>query len=358
MNIRLLILAILLVSLTYTPTTRGIAAEDQVSDINALVLIGDYFGWNYFDVRDILLSWGVSVTTVAYSLDHEIPSCSNREPRPITADLLFSECSNDMLLDYDCLIIPSGGQWHTLSSSARVVEFITAAYERGLVVSSICIGNQVLGQADDVVNGSRVASYTGSNERMHSAGAIPVSGTEVVADGRIITGGGGGSISGGGYTVAPTYQTCASIVSEILKVSYLDSLLIESVPSESAGFSYLAQVEINNPSLEYSFLNSTEIESVSLEIVSVTGEIIDEIDLTGDSGVYFGSFSVESGTYQTNIKVTTVDKVLDISHDVEPINTGIAINPLIIGALSVSITIAVVMIVIIARRRQNMQSIN
>ncbi|MHA2353444.1 MAG: hypothetical protein ACXABX_10030, partial [Candidatus Thorarchaeota archaeon] len=79
----ILVATLLMISITNSnPTIVSALDVPDVSEIKVLMFISDNFGWNYFDAREILESWGVNVTTVAYSLDHNITSC----PRPNTGE--------------------------------------------------------------------------------------------------------------------------------------------------------------------------------------------------------------------------------------------------------------------------------
>ena len=79
----ILVTTLLMISITFSnPTFVSALDVPDVSDVKVLMYIKDDFGWNYYDARHILESWGVNVTTVAYSLDHNITSC----PRPDTGE--------------------------------------------------------------------------------------------------------------------------------------------------------------------------------------------------------------------------------------------------------------------------------
>ncbi|MBY8998613.1 MAG: hypothetical protein KGD60_12865 [Candidatus Thorarchaeota archaeon] len=123
-----LVVALLVPALVISnPQIAQTAEAVDVSDINVLMLVTDGFGWNYFDTKDRFESWGVNVTTVAHSLDYIISSNPNLEPRPITAELLITEMTPEMVSHFDCLYIPSGGQWAGLIANSTVLTFISDA---------------------------------------------------------------------------------------------------------------------------------------------------------------------------------------------------------------------------------------
>ncbi|MFX1560703.1 MAG: DJ-1/PfpI family protein [Promethearchaeota archaeon] len=155
-----LIATLLLFSVYHSnPTIVSVLDVPDVSDVKVLMFIKDDFGWNYFDARRIFESWGVNVTTVAYSLDHNITSCPYRdtgENESIIVEYTHQEMTPEMVTEFDCLFIPSGGQWQSMITGGAPLTFIADAYNLGLIVASICTGTRVVSEAHDIVNGSKV----------------------------------------------------------------------------------------------------------------------------------------------------------------------------------------------------------
>ncbi|UYP45787.1 hypothetical protein NEF87_002072 [Candidatus Lokiarchaeum ossiferum] len=215
---RIKIKKVIILSLTITLflNFNFAGAESQADDkenieypeYSALILLGTGYGWNFYDIKDILESWNWSITTASFSTT--VSGCFNRESRSETCNLTIPSISKSSLRQYDCLIVPSGGHWEGLSSSSTVQDLIRAADNRGLVLMTICIGQAVLANAHNVLRGKDVALFGGSYAMVTEAGADTVT-ERVVTDGRIVTGGGGGGRNGGGYTRAPTNETCLAM---------------------------------------------------------------------------------------------------------------------------------------------------
>ena len=176
MKLRYLALVVLFIALFTGPSYPVKAQPTQAEDVNVIIIVSNGFGWSYFTAKECFESWGATVTTVAHSVFLEVDSCYNRDPRPITADILLSDFNISRISDYDCLFIPSGGTWVAMSGSQTVLDFISAGYDAGLVVSTVCIGSVVVGRANEIVAGSKVVSYPQSNSIMRDAGAVVVSG--------------------------------------------------------------------------------------------------------------------------------------------------------------------------------------
>lgn len=287
----------------------------DTSDVSVLILIGNYFGWNYFDAKECLESWGVNVTTVAYSLDYEVDSCLNREPRPITVDLLLSEMTPEMLIQFDCLLVTSGGQWLALTQSEDVLNFISDAYDLGLLVASICTGTRVVAEANNIVNGSRVTYYSLSDPQMTAAGAITIIGAEAVADGSMITGGRGGGTGGGGWLEAPTSEVCAEIVRSVLGISRVKEVTV-TPSSGPVGTNFTIQAEIDNLNYSLGDILSTDVKKVTARIyVFDNRTLMDTLELSDDDSDenYTGSFvGFQNGQYSVDIEVEDSNETIEV----------------------------------------------
>jgi len=318
--------ALLVISLSFS-SPPGVVTQDtpDVSDVKVLILLTDYFGWNYFDAKDRLEAWGVNVTTAAHSLDYDIASCLNREPRPIVADLLMSEMSPEMVSEFDCLLLTSGGHWQSMINSIAVMNFVSDAFDLGLIIASICTGTRMVAEANDIVNGSKVVSYALSSPQMVEAGATTVWGMEAVADDQIITGGSGGGPTGGGYLEAPTSEVCAEIVRE---ASGLSRITGTSLTPEVglAGTNYTISASINNLNDTLGDILSTSIHEVTAQIYGYGNRtLIDTIELVDDDhdGNYTGHFiCMNNGDYVIDIEVEDTNETLEVQKELESFTVG------------------------------------
>lgn len=221
--------------------------EKQYPEYSALILLGTGYGWNFYDIKDILESWNWTITTASFS--STVSGCFNRESRSETCNITLSSISKSSLRQYDCLIVPSGGHWEGLSSSSTVQDLISAADDRRLVLMAICIGQAVLASANNVLREKDVAMFSGSYTMVTEAGANTVS-DQVVTDGRIVTGGGGGGRNGGGYTQAKTNETCIAMREAIYdskiiteRITIGSAIGIPILLSGSAYFIYLIRTQ-------------------------------------------------------------------------------------------------------------------
>ncbi len=342
---------------TVPPPTSTLEIPDT-SEVKVLILVADYFGWNYFDAKDRLESWGVNVTTVALALDYNITSCLNRPPNPIVADFLVSEMTPGMVSQFDCLLVTSGGHWAGLIQGEIALNFISDAYDLGLIVASICTGTRVVAESNDIVNGSKVVSFSLSEAYMVMAGATTVLGAEAVADGSIITGGRGGGTGGGGWLEAPTSETCAEIVRSVLGLSRVTGSSL--TPSRGPiGSNFTISAVIDN-------LNDTLGEILSTSINEVTAQVyghgnrtlVETIELTDDNhdGNYTGYFiGLENGEYTVDIEVEDSNSTLEVVREVEAFNIGVEptrpIDIVLISTVTGGGFLIIVLIVALIRKK-------
>ena len=349
---------LVLVLVISNPQVVQTSTAAEVSDVKVLILVANGFGWNYFDAKDRLESWGVNVTTVAYALDYNITSCTNRDPRPITVDLLLSETTTEMVLQYDCLLVTSGGHWLDMVNSPTVMNFISDAFDLGLNVASICTGTRMVAQANDIVNGSKVVAFSLSEPYMVMAGATTVLGAEAVADGSIITGGRGGGTGGGGWLEAPTSETCAEVVRSVLGLSRVTgSSLTPSRGPIGSNFTITAVVDNLNETLGE--ILSTSINEVTAQIYGYGNRtLVETIELTDDNhdGNYTGHFiGLNNGEYTVDIEVEDSNSTLEVVREVEAFDVGVEptrpIDVVLISTVTGGGILIIVLIVALIRKK-------
>ena len=318
---------IIAISTTSSPLLLPASEEKEITDVKVLMLICDNFGWNYFDAKQILEEWGVNVTTLSNSLDTNVSACANRPDNWTIADLLLKDVPDSIASQFDVLFIPAGAQWQSLIASTRVRNFISNAHDLGLIIGTICIGNRVLSEANDIVNGSNVASYPNTNSYMFAAGATIRYGMEVVRDNRFITGGTGGGPTGGGYTVAPTSEVCAAIVRAALGYSYVSEATI-SPPTGEAGVNFTISVKTDDHDSELSGLFSVETNITHVVANVLTKDnrtLVESINLShGESdSTYTGAFTAtDDGEYVIDFEIEDSNSTLEIERELVIISVG------------------------------------
>ena len=300
-------------------------------------------------------------------MDTDVASCYNHPPRGTTADFLLSEVENDIVTQFDALFIPSGGHWQGLIGSSRVLNFISYAYERGVLIATTCIGNRVVAEANDIVNGSSVVNYYTSAIYMSVAGAeIRSNNYDVVVDNGFITGDSGGGTGGGGYLVAPTSEICAAIVQKTLGYSYVEQAEVFPLIGES-GTIFNITADVTELDTELSTMSTVDINITEVQARIFTKEnrtLVDTIVLTDvDSDlVYRGSFTgTIDGEYVIDFEVEDTNSTLFVERElasftvgIEPTTTGtsnLILDPLLIGSIGAGGLIVGVGIVIILRKK-------
>ncbi|MFW9932938.1 MAG: DJ-1/PfpI family protein, partial [Candidatus Thorarchaeota archaeon] len=348
----LVISLLICISLVHAPEVTATQCCATTEDMDILMIIATGFGWNYWEIREQFEAWGVNVTTIANSLNYEVQSCPNREPRPVTADILLSDFNFSDLVNYDAVYIPAGGHWSGLISSNRVLSFISTAHEMGLVIGTTCIGNRVLNRANNIVNHTKVAYYAMTNSEMHNQGATVLSSALVVTDNRIVTGGGGGGPYAGGYETAPTVEVCAAMVKAVSQTSHVDA--VEVTPSTwNVTATYQINVVTQDPCDSISVLNDTDILTVrayvypegEFDTSSVTLTLLDN----DEDGIYSGTFSdLAQGSYHIDVEVSCSDdtvEVVSVGTSITYIETGVSLLileiALILGAAVVVVGLGI-----------------
>lgn len=190
-----------------------------------MILAANSVGDTYFPAKKQFEYWGWTVTTTG--LTPQVTSCLNTNPRPVPVDILISEVNNNILSQYDCVFIPSGGHWSALLNDPTTLNLIVEAYSLGLIISSLCVGIRVLAAAD-IVNGVRIAYDSNSATQVTVAGGITVV-ARVVTDQRIVTGTTGGGFTGGGASLAPTIEVCEAIAALVAMQSLPLSIVVVGI---------------------------------------------------------------------------------------------------------------------------------
>ena len=362
----ILISLILLVAVFSGPLLIPTADGQEVTDVKVLMLVTDAFGWNYFDAKEILESWGVNVTTVAYALDTDIASCYNKPPRGTTADILLPDVENDIVTEFDALFIPSGGHWAGLIGSTRVLDFVSYAHEHSVLIATTCIGNRVVAEANGIVNGSSVVDYYMSAINMRLAGAeVRDNEYEVITDNGFITGESGGGTTGGGYLEAPTSEICVAIVREALGLSYVEQAEVLPLVGE-LGTSFSISVDVTDLDTELGSLSvvDTNITEVQARIFTEENRtLIDTVELTDLNGdwTFEGSFTGSiDGEYIIDIEVKDTNSTLEVEREAASFTvgvvttnttTGLTLDPLLIGSVAIGGLLFGAVVLIILKKR-------
>jgi len=206
----LLTYSLLLIFLSSLTSSILVKAQDSSeTTYKALFLVSNAYGDNYYDIVDKFTEWNWTIETAGIS--STVTGCVNHHPaRTLHCNLTFDDLDESKIMEYDCVIVPSGGHWS----------------------STLCIGQAVFAYADDLMDGVKVAYFSMTEEMMDSANAKIIH-KDVVTDKRIVTGGGGGGLSGGGYTVAPTEEFCEAV--KIALKPKNSNLLIYSITGSIGG---------------------------------------------------------------------------------------------------------------------------
>ncbi|MGY5873658.1 MAG: DJ-1/PfpI family protein [Candidatus Thorarchaeota archaeon] len=371
-----LVSLLLVVAVISSPYLMPVADGQEISDVKVLMLIADAFGWNYFDAKEILESWGINVTTIAYALDTNVTGCFNKPDNWTIADHLLLEVDFEIVTQFDALFIPSGGHWAGLITSSTVLNFIEYAHTQGLLIATTCIGNRVVADSNNIVNGTSVVNYDNpySKPDMISAGAEIRYGYEAVTDNRIITGNSGGGISGGGYLLAPTSEVCTAIVREALGYSYIEQVEVLPLIGES-GTTFDISADITDLDTELGSLSTVDINITEVQARIFTKDnrtLVDTIELTDANGdwVYIGSFSGSiDGEYVIDIEVEDTNSTLEVERELASFiigvdetsttttpngtttTSGVVLDPLLLGGIAAGAVAVLVIVVIVVKKK-------
>jgi len=207
---KFLSLSLLLILLSTQPSLKFAKAQDSSEKTyNALFLVANGYGDNYYDLVGNFSKWGWNIETAGRT--SVAIGCSNHHPAyTLICDLTFDDLDRSKIREYDCVIIPSGGHWLSLVNTRSVETILNTAHANRLILGTLCIGQQVFASAEGLMDGVDVAYFSMTRIEMDLANANIIR-EDVVTDKRIVTGGGGGSLDGGGYTVAPTAEFCEAV---------------------------------------------------------------------------------------------------------------------------------------------------
>ena len=324
----------------YLQTENFSSDAESFEDIKVLAILGHFFGDAYFWVKTQLEEWGVNVSVAGSSL--VVQSCSHKPPRPVTSDVLISEVDEDILAQFDCIYVPAGGHWESLFYSSVVKNLISTAYEMGLVIASICIGNKIVAASNDIVNGVKVAYYSGCTGDMNAAGAIHVYDSAVVSDKRIVTAGTGLC----GTTHCSIYPFSVAITKAVLGQTSVISASIVEYEEVTDGENYGLIVTTTNLSDIYYGNLSTNIYAVYAYVYWEDAPD-DGIDLTlyddEIENVFTANFtSTEKGKYHIDVDVKSFAWGMEVIRDATSFKIGIpgfTLGLTILSMLSVSIVI-------------------
>jgi len=78
------------------------------------MLVSSGFGLTYFDAKDQFESWGWIVDTARTF--QTLYSCPNQEIQVIEPEFLIQNVDWARFIQYDCIFVPSGGHWDSLST--------------------------------------------------------------------------------------------------------------------------------------------------------------------------------------------------------------------------------------------------
>jgi hypothetical protein len=303
-------------------------------DIDVLAVIGYSFGWSYFELKDIFEGWGCNFRTTGEN--ETVQSCLNKPPNPVDTDILVSEIDRDVIRQFDCLVVPSGGHWADLKNSEPVIELIQMAYEEGLVVGAICIG--VVPVCYSNVTESRFV--TGHNmvySYARDSGATILPFMNAVIDGQIITGDGGDGVPDG-YLSAPHFEFCRAVMMKLLGFSYYESISVQSSLSGNETVHHI-NVTTSGPMDLFGNVSTPEIAEVTAKFhTEDNNTIIDEVelsDLDGDA-LFTGSISdLAPGRYEIDLHIIDANVSLEVISDaltydainIEPTTTPTGTSP-------------------------------
>ena len=279
---------------------KEVYSKTSLSDMKILAVIANGFGDSYFWIKDQLEDWGCNVTTAG--LTSVVASCPNKPPRPVDADILIANVDSDILSQFDAVYVPAGPHWVILEFSSVTHELLENAYNAGLVVSAICIGQVALAQVSNIVSGVKVAYYSQTFDDMTDAGAIIKYNSGVVSDKRVVTAGTGTFQS----TNQAVYPFCVAIAKEVLGLSAVTQTTITSYRGDT-NTTFTISVETVN-------LNDTFYGNTTMDIHNLAAHVyhedssedFDYVYLTdfNEDYIYEGNYTgTEKGDYYIDLEV-------------------------------------------------------
>ncbi|MGY5864777.1 MAG: DJ-1/PfpI family protein [Candidatus Thorarchaeota archaeon] len=343
----LLVLGLVASPLLSSANTHFETRAENINDIDFLVIISDDCGWSYFIVNETLHEMGVNVTTLTNTESYIVTSCPNREPRPITADILLSEFDLETIDEYDGIVIPAGGQWRYHENDTDLHELLRVAYDGGLVIGSICNGGILMVRSEVLTNGTNVVTlFPRVAQQLNELGAVMVWNARVVSDRRIVTG------DYGAFEIAPIYEVCLEMVKTVMEYSHVANTEVTLVD----GMQYQITVEVANISQDLPEFNVTNVEEVVANIYpeSNPSDII-EVELTQlqDTNQYIGNFTIlDSEKHVVDLDIMSEEDVLEVVRTATTFldETGIPIDTLLLLGGGVGVG-AIVVVVLFLRKK-------
>ena len=345
----ILLVLSLVVSPSLISTTAHVGGSlEDLNDIDFLVVISDDCGWSYFIVNETLHEMGVNVITLTNTESYTVTSCPNREPRPITADLLLSEFDLETIDEYDGIVIPAGGQWRHHENDTVLHEFLRVAYNNGLVIGSICNGGILMVRSEVLTNGTKVVTlFPRVLDQLNELGAVMVWDARVVSDNRIVTG------DYGVCEVAPIYEVCLEMVKTVVGNSYLANVDVTQLD----GMQYSIKVDVANLTQELPGFNVTDVEEIVAHVYpeSVPSEVI-EVELTRvqETDQYSGNFTILGvQKHVVDLDIMSTDDVLEVVRKATTFldATGVPMDTIMILGGSIGIGVIVVVAIAFFRRK-------
>lgn len=285
----------------------------------------------------------------------DISSCFNKgEQRDITANILLQDFDNTTFSEYDAVILPSGGHWGNLAGRPLVNEFLSDAYEAGLVVASICIAGKTLAQSGIIPEGTKVCTHSMANPDMNAAGAV-ITYERTVSHNRIITGGGGSGVPNG-YENAPTYEVCREVIKAVRDLSGIQDITLDSTLEENRTYYQLSARLFNLTSI----LPEIEFENVSRIMAHIyepdNEDPISSMELQDaeDNGTYSAAFYLsEPNEYTINMEIESDGNAVEVIQEaataiIETPTSGIDMT--VIAGVVCVLTVAGVVVLIVRRR--------
>lgn len=149
-----------------------------------------------------LSHWGADIVLVPVQFGHHPrPALRDAGSKPVTGRFgtplppevmvegnryTVEEFEDLDLAELDCILFPGGFSPDHLRVIPEVVEFTREAYERGILVASICHGPWMLVEAD-IADGKEVCGYDAIHTDLENAGATVLD-EPAIQDGNVLTG--------------------------------------------------------------------------------------------------------------------------------------------------------------------------
>lgn len=290
--------------------------KTDLSEIKVLIFVADYIGYSYFELRDILQEMGVIITTVGLTSQHF--ACTNRGENPIFIDtnITVKQITEDLLTDFDALLIPSGGYWSSMLVQDNLHDLITMAYNKGLVIGSICVGMAILSESE-IINGVHMVAHDSATNYLENSGAIIEYYSRVIRDKRIISGGSGGGLTGGGYLTAPHRELCETVLREILGYSYLSKLnIVQKSSNYTLTVSLFKQNNLTGNAIDFYRVRAILTNNQGTEVK--TYSFSPEKENSYDAQIT----DLPTGKYSVSIEIKTNESIIEIERDVGSIKSG------------------------------------